>query len=390
MANYNPAASKLNAKAEEYFPISELKEKALAELRGAIEEALNRSSKFSEQTYKLKLFAEVNQLNSASLVGEVLAQSSVATPKRVTIGFRYFKEVRAKLSVTLGNNFESGVFSALREMVRKIISDSLIDKFYESSWTHKSKLCIATGDVPKRLDAKSVDNIFAIIAFLRLIITNLNTDSNSGYVCVPPLQPSEDFCILIENICRIHCLKSHINIPCEDENPMSTLAESMMELSLQQTWWGLLYSAFEGFHQGLVYVNALLTQMNLGALQGTWQRTGSADEQIELISEGQVATDGFSSILSTSVNRTLTYMRQLLVRSQLPMRLLRSTLLDVLLCASELACLQASSYRAVDPYNISEYDFGLDINLSNESLNDFDDEKSADYQQFLRESGQLE
>nr|CAH8840637.1 unnamed protein product [Trichobilharzia regenti] len=396
MSDYKSVASKLDHNAEEFVPLADLQEKTYSEIRITVESVFDADFSSSQASLKkVRAVAELNSAKASRLVGEILAELTTLNVKRVGVGCRCLKDVRAHLPVTKGNEVEAAVFNRVKSMTQEVISSNILKSFMLSSQKSisnssrsDSEICVESGDVPKEPENSSIEHIFALVTFLRYLITNLNTlDDCEGYVSAPPIQPCIDFCLLLNTVCELQ-LHSERTKSSEPKNEASlSLTDTTCALLSESSWNSLMYNLFDGFSQGLMHFNLILTSTNVRVLDGTWQRTCSIDERENDFENNQDFTS--ASHLSMLINKCLTSLRALLVEEQLPMRILRSTVLDLLMYASEMAAVQnASGSNWTEPNNFCE-EMCPDINLSNESLEELNEEQAADFQRFLKDTGQL-
>lgn len=395
MSDCKPVSSKLDQNAKEFVPLAVIKERTLSEMRTIVEDIFNLPlGEVQAQIRKIKAIAELDLAHASHLVGEILAQLTTTNVRRVSLGFRCFKDVRAYLPDTKGNDLEAGVLESVKLMTQEVLSGSTLKSLMLSSEnglsdsTTSCRLNVESSDVqPEPMDFPT-DHLFGLVVFLRYLITNLNSsDDCESYVCIPPIEPCIDFCLLVDAVCELQLHFVRVKNSEVNETGLSLLDASCALLS-ETSWHSLLYQLFDGFSHGLMYFNSALASVNVRVLNGAWQRTCSLDDREN--DSYQPSTDCTSaSYLSMLINRCLTGMRTLLVEEQLPTRILRSTVLDLLMYASEMAAIQNTTCQNWTESNQVCEEIGSKLNLSDESLGELDGEQAADFEDFLIESGQL-
>ncbi|CAH8502248.1 unnamed protein product [Heterobilharzia americana] len=394
MTDCKPVTSNLDRNAKEFVPLADLREKTLSEIKATVEAIFDtRSANAQENLKKVKAVAELSSPTAALLVGEFLAQLTTSNVNRVGVGFRCLKDVRAHLPVAKGNEVESAVFERVKTMTQEVISSNALkslmcdsQKLSCGSSTSGLEMHVGSENIPD--EKSSVEHVFALVTFLRFLITNLNTTEDcEAYVCAPPIQPCIDFCSLVDTVCDLQLHSERIRNPVESNETSMSLLDTSCALLSESNWNSLLYHLFDGFSQGLIHFSSVLTSVNVRVLDGSWQRTCSVDDRD--INCGISQDYAPASYLSMLINKCLTSMRALLIEEQLPMKILRSTALDLLMYASEMAALQNATCSNWTESNQLCEEICSDMNLSNESLEELDEEQAADFQSFLKESGQL-
>ncbi|CAH8522361.1 uncharacterized protein DC041_0010274 [Schistosoma bovis] len=395
MSDCKPVSSKLDQNAKEFVPMADLKQRTLSEIKTVVEDVFNVPlGEVQAHMKKIKAIAELDSPQASHLVGEILAELTTKNVKRVSLGFRCFKDVRAYLPDTKGNGLEAGVLKSVKLMTQEVLSGSILKSLMLSSEnvlsdsTTSCRMSVESSDVQKEPMDLPIDHLFGLVVFLRYLITNLNaSDDCESYVCIPPIEPCIDFCLLVNAVCELQLHFVRVGNSEVNETGLSLLDASCALLS-ETSWDSLLYQLFDGFSHGLMYFNSALASVNVRVLNGAWQRTCSLDDREN--DPYQSSTDCTSaSYLSMLINKCLSGMRTLLVEEQLPTKILRSTVLDLLMYASEMAAIQNTNCQNWTESNQVYEEIGSKLNLSDESLGELDGEQAADFEDFLIESGQL-
>ncbi|CAH8487878.1 unnamed protein product [Schistosoma turkestanicum] len=392
MSNCEPVSSKLDQNAEEFVPIAEIQQKTLSNIKNIVEDVFNLpTGQVQAHIKRIKAIADLDSASASRLVGESLAQSTTKNIKRVSLGFRCLKDVRAYLPDTKGNDLEAAVLQSVKLMTQEVLSGNTLkllmsntqNVLYDPSTSHT--MSTELNDIQKEPVDPSVDHLFGLVVFLRYLITSLNaSDDCESYVCIPPIEPCVDFCLLVDAVCELQLHSNKVRNSEVNETDLSSLEISCAETS----WNSLMYQLFDGFSQGLMYFNSALVSVNVRVLDGSWQRACSLDDRVN-DSYKPSANYTSASYLSMLINKCLTGMRALIVEEQLPTKILRSTVLDLLMYASEMAALQNTSCQNWTESNQMYEESGSKLDLSNESLEELDEEQAADFEDFLIESGQL-
>ncbi|KAK4469455.1 hypothetical protein MN116_007006 [Schistosoma mekongi] len=393
MADYKPVSSNLDQNAKEFIPLADLKQKTLSEIRIIVEGFFTAPlESVHENISKIKAVAELD-VTVASLVGKFLTQFTTQNVKRVSSGFRCLKDVRAYLPDAKGKAMETCVFDSAKLMTQEILSGNILKSLMCNSEdvlcdpSTFSRMSVGSSDISKEPESTSIDHVFGLVVFLKYLITSLNaSDDCESYVCIPPIQPCIDFCLLVDTVCELQLHSNKVKNSETNETDLSLLDTSCIFLS-ETSWNSLMYQLFDGFSQGIMYFNSALTSANVKPLDGVWQRTCSLDDQGNNFSQPSTNCTP-ASYLSMLINKCLTQMRTLLIEEKLPTRILRSTVLDVLMYASEMAALQNTCQNWTESSNLYG-ETSSKLNLSNESLEELDEEQAADFEEFLIESGQL-
>ncbi|KAA3673723.1 uncharacterized protein DEA37_0007679 [Paragonimus westermani] len=384
--------SNLDVSAAEFVPSEKLQQKdnkqaSIRQLKEIIEPVFQGNNSSSEHILQvripLKFHALIKQIalaknvNAPRLIGEVLGDLVTVTPARSSIGFRFVKKLLAVLSVPDGQELQAGLIGSVDGITNTLIFDTsvnhLFTQFIRSETQEQSSVvCEGDGDLPDELTGESTDRVFGVLRLLNLLITRLNmADTPDEIICIPPTQPCIDLCLLVNAACRLQLTYASSNLSMVPESP--SLA---VDLFAQKNWLALLYQLFDTFSQCLPFFNCLLTHLNSCTLDGSWSNAGSLEERANTSSEKSVAMDNafeHGAYLSSLLSNILTCMRELLLAVQLPLKLLRSTVLDVLLYANQLATLSTSYDAALEP-SVHESD---------------DDEVNECYRQFLEQTNQI-
>ncbi|KAF8564761.1 hypothetical protein P879_08382 [Paragonimus westermani] len=368
--------SNLDVSAAEFVPFEKLQQKdnkqaSIRQLKEIIEPVFQGNNSSSEHILQIKQIALAKNVNAPRLIGEVLGDLVTVTPARSSIGFRFVKKLLAVLSVPDGQELQAGLIGSVDGFTNTLISDTsvnhLFTRFIRSETQEQSSVvCEGDGDLPDELTGESTDRVFGVLRLLNLLITRLNmTDTPDEIICIPPTQPCIDLCLLVDAACRLQLTYASPNLSMVSESP--SLA---VDLFAQKNWLALLYQLFDTFSQCLPFFNCLLTHLNSRTLDGSWSNAGSLEERANTSSDNAFEHGAY---LSSLLSNILTCMRELLLAVQLPLKLLRSTVLDVLLYANQLATLSTSYDAALEP-SVHESD---------------DDEVNECYKQFLEQTNQI-
>ncbi|KAF5400736.1 hypothetical protein PHET_05804 [Paragonimus heterotremus] len=374
--------SNLDVSAAEFVPFEKLQRKdskhaSIQQLKEIIEPVFQGNSSFNDHILQIKQIALAKNVNASRLVGEVLGDLITVTPERSSVGFRFVKKLLTALPVPDGQELQAGLIASVDGFTNALISDTslnhLFTQFIRSDTQEQfSVVCEGDGDQPDELIGKSTDRVFGVLRLLNLLITRLNmADTPDECICIPPTQPCIDLCLLVDTACRLQLTYANSNFAMISESP--SLA---VDLFTQKNWLALLYQLFDTFSQSLPFFNCLLTNLNSRTLDGSWNNAGSLEERANTSSGKSVAIEDefeHGAYLSSLLSNVLTCMRELLLAVQLPLKLLRSTVLDVLLCANQLATLSTSYEAALEP-SLHESD---------------DDEVNECYRQFLEQTNQI-
>ncbi|KAF7256649.1 hypothetical protein EG68_06085 [Paragonimus skrjabini miyazakii] len=374
--------SNLDVSAAEFVPFEKLQQKdskhaSIQQLKGIIEPVFQGNSSFSDHILQIKQIALAKNVNASRLIGEVLGDLITVTPERSSVGFRFVKKLLTVLPVPDGQELQAGLIASVDEFTNSLISDTSVNNLFtqfirSSTQEQSSVVCEGDGDQPDELTDKSTDRVFGVLRLLNLLITRLNmADTPDECLCIPPTQPCIDLCLLVDTACRLQLTYANSNLAMISESP--SLA---VDLFTQKDWLALLYQLFDTFSQSLPFFNCLLTNLNSRTLNGSWNNAGSLEERANTSSGKSVAIEDefeHGAYLSSLLSNVLTCMRELLLAVQLPLKLLRSTVLDVLLCANQLATLSTSYEAALEP-SLHESD---------------DDEVNECYRQFLEQTNQI-
>ncbi|KAF6777742.1 hypothetical protein AHF37_02670 [Paragonimus kellicotti] len=410
--------SNLDVSAAEFVPFEKLQQKdskhaSIRQLKEIIEPVFQGNSSFSEQVLQIKQITLAKNVNAPRLIGEVLGDLITVTPERSSVGFRFVKKLLAVLPVPDGQELQAALIASVDKFTNAVISDTsvnnLFTRFIQSETQEQSSVvCEGDGGQPDELTDKSTDRVFGVLRLLNLLITRLNmADTPDECICIPPTQPCIDLCLLVDTACRLQLTYANSNLSMVSESP--SLA---VDLFTQKNWLALLYQLFDTFSQSLLthlnsrtldgswnnacslkerantsseksvaigdddVIKSLLTHLNSRTLDGSWNNACSLKERANTSSEKSVAIGDeleHGAYLSSLLSNVLTCMRELLLAVQLPLKLLRSTVLDVLLCANQLATLSTSYEAALEP-SLHESD---------------DDEVNECYRQFLEQTNQI-
>lgn len=331
-----------------------------------------------------------SDVNPPKIVGYSLGQAALESTDRCTLGFRVFKEMRAQLPTPTGQELECGVFTAVHEATQANADENAVKRLqcstYSCAETPPTMQCNEAGDISVQTNSSYADRIFILLQYLNLLITRLNlVDSSEECTCIPPAQPCIDLCRIVETVCRIQL--TCVEIPpaqyFRDAKPSDVPFDP--SVLMRRDWIGLLYMAVDSFFQCFSFFNCFLTSVNQRVISGAWHRTGSLDERAKVHGDTSSSDleNGFDygSLLSALVNRILTCMRELLVDERVPLKMVRSAILDTLMIASEM-----TAVNNITPWSVESYDLPIVDSGSTESEGD---DVYECYQKFLIETQQL-
>ncbi|TPP63575.1 hypothetical protein FGIG_11808 [Fasciola gigantica] len=391
------ASSNLDSSAAEFVPDKELllkiaKREGLAKTKEFIDPLFSGERSFRHVTeLLLKMATLESDVNPPEIVGYALGQATLESSERVTFGFRIFKELRAQLPTASGQDLECGLFTAVHEATQAAVDENLLKDLQSRTNSYSKTTAIEqleeAGDVPIQISDSHTDRVLTLLKYLNLLITRLNlVDSSDECTCVPPAQPCVDLCQIVEKVCRMQL--TYVKIPSaqylHDSEPSSDVAFDPAVL-MRHDWVGLLYLAVDSFSQSLSFFSCFLTSLNQRVLSGAWYRTGSLDERAKIRGNASALEmdNGFEygPHLSSLMNRTLTCMRELLVEERVPLKMIRSAILDTLMTASEMAAV-----NNITPWSAESYELPVIDSGSTESEGD---DVYECFQKFLLETDQV-
>ncbi|VDP95698.1 unnamed protein product [Echinostoma caproni] len=331
-----------------------------------------------------------NEVDPPQVIGYALGQATLESSARCTLGFRLFKELRARLPIASGQGLECGMTTAVHEETQSLIDGGILKELQHeanSGFRDMSKSqCEEAGDIPSQTKSSHSDRPFTLMKFLNLLITRLNLlDSSDESTCIPPAQPCIDLCQIVLTVCRMQLNfmeSSHYGL---GSSPNDAAFDS--SVLVRRDWIGLLYMVIDSFSQGLCFFNCFLTSLNQRVLNGAWHRTGSLEDRAKIHGDTLISDldNGFDcgSYLSSLMNNVLTCMRELLLEGKVPLKMIRSAILDTLMIASELAAVSNITYPT---WPAETYELPVTESGSTESDGD---EVYECYQKFLLETHQV-
>ncbi|CAH8615073.1 unnamed protein product [Dicrocoelium dendriticum] len=375
MTSFASPNSSLDGSAAEFVPCEELRQElnrrtAISAIREMLEPIFDkRGVHFRNQLDQLKKVASNKSVNASHLIGDILGDVATLDPNRAPTGFRFFKQLRTALSVSDGCELEAGLTGRMHELTKELISGNSLQQLLLQSIrpdTASSVPCEeAGGDKPDQSVPQCTSRLFGVLMMLNLLITRLNlSDSPDECVCVPPALPCVDLCRLVEATCHLQ-LTYHRASFSDDPSFSETV------LFDQKTWASFVYHACDSFSQCLLFINCLLAQANSHITNGSWS---NGTHVLNHTHEGESNSGHFGTYATVSslMSAVLTQMRELLLDERLPSKLMRTTVLDLLLTSDQL-----TNYPALP----AELESG-----SNESVGD---DVYECYQHFLEETNQV-
>ncbi|CAL8095467.1 unnamed protein product [Calicophoron daubneyi] len=402
--------SNLDASCPEYIPERELRSQLRGECHDRLEKIIEPifcgdGKVFRAQLEKaaLYLFGFKSQANKASLLatfapcfmGEIIAELSVSSTERSTVGFRFFRELRALLPVKAGQELENGFISHLHRQTESFLCDAALKQIMLHSKrsgtpTSSPSPCEEAGDIPNKIPSVPIEGVFSLTSLLNLLITRLNLpDTPDITVCVPPAKPCLDLCKFVDAACRIQatCDRDRSSAMLDNRShPEGRDEISDMKALMQKDWHSLLYQLLDSFSQCLGFFSSLFASLNLRVLSGAWHRSASIEDRTNVQSASPNYGDNdfdIGSSLPALLNSALTCMRELLLDECLPHKLLRSTVLDILMYATELAAISNVTYPTWN--EPIEEEAGVDGG----SVESENDEVYESFEKFLKETNQL-
>lgn len=300
---------------------------------------------------------ERTSIRTVSKIGELWAGFCICKFKKLTSGFENFKRLRTHLSESLSDLLLQGFIDKLKSTTISFIHD-ISKSVYDFN-----DMTLSSDQFYKH------EQIFGLVATLRLVITFLNVNDTSNYAVISPVQACIIFCVFFEAVCQY--LKYHPpKLQSMDVSESVTNNDSNTEPPVND----FLYDLFGTFYQGIPYFNSLIIDENANDLCATWKRacsvteTNTSDHSLSLL-EILNGCDDLLPSLSFLIKRCLSLLRHLLIEQCLSNKSVRILVLETLLHVSEMVALQNST-----DYQICEV---------------MEDDKLDDYEKFLRESGQL-
>ncbi|OON21399.1 hypothetical protein X801_02708 [Opisthorchis viverrini] len=381
MNSGGPAQATLDGSAAEFVPSEELQQQinkraAFLQVSKMIEPVfLEKGKNFHSQLSQIRGLLSSTTVNAPYLVGEVIGSLTTSSPEHAPVGFRFFKELRSVISDHAGHELEAGLFKSVHETTRAMLTNNAFQQMITKCATVTSapavsSVCDEAGDLPKQTDDITITNrAFGLTTFLNLLITRLNLpESPEACVCTPPILPCVDLCQLVELACHVQA--GHPRAPSADEPVISEL-----DIFNLRNWTGLFHQLCDSFYQSMMFFNCALMELNSRISDGTWNHSGSLGDQHS--KPGQVE-NGFEhgAQLSCLLTELLLRMRSLLLDEQIPLKVTRSTILDILLCANQLTALSFTNWPEA-----SSVELGFSESEG--------DEVYESYQRFLEETKQI-